>query len=240
LVEIRELKKRFGALKALDGVSLAIRPGEITSIVGPNAAGKSTLLKCIVGLVRPDAGEIVIDDVALNGDWAYRGRIGYVPQAPHFPEGLSAEELLCFLARVRGSSPRDGRLLSELFELGPAMRRPLRELSGGTRQKISIVAAAMFDPPILVMDEPTVGLDPVAARRQKQWLRTEKTRGKTVILASHVMAELEELSDRVAFMLDGRVYFDGPPARALANTGESTLEAAIANMIEARQTCASC
>jgi Cu-processing system ATP-binding protein len=240
LVEVRGLKKRFGALVALDGVSLGIRPGEITSIVGPNAAGKSTLLKCIVGLVRPDAGEIVMDGTAVNGDWTYRGRIGYVPQTPRFPEAMSGEELLGFLAGVRGSSPPDGRALSELFELGPAMRRPLRELSGGTRQKISIVAAAIFDPPIFVMDEPTVGLDPVAARRQKQWLRAEKMRGKTMILASHVMAELEELSDRVAFMLDGRVYFDGPPAQALARTGERTLEAAIANMIEARQKCANC
>ena len=240
MVEVRDLRKRFGALTALDGISLAIRPGEITSVVGPNAAGKSTLLKCVVGLVHPDAGEILIDGTVVNGDWLYRDKIGYAPQTPRFPETLSAKDLLAFLTSVRGVPARNGNRLVELFGLEPAMRRPLRYLSGGTRQKISLVIATMFDPKILVMDEPTVGLDPLSSRRQKQWLREERERGKTVILASHLMAELEELSDRLVFLLDGRVYFDGAPARALAATGERTLEAAIAKMMEDGSTCAEC
>jgi Cu-processing system ATP-binding protein len=232
VVEIRELRKRFGALTALDGVSLAIRPGEITSIVGPNAAGKSTLLKCIMGLVHPDSGEVLLDNRVVNGAWDYRRRIGYVPQTPHFPEGLTTGELLAFVKDIRGIHPASDRSLVELFGLGPAMRRPLRQLSGGTRQKVSMVVGTMFDPEILVMDEPTAGLDPLSIRRQKQWLGAERARGKTVIVASHAMVELEELSDRMVFMLDGRVYFDGAPARARAETGEPTLERAIAKMME--------
>lgn len=240
MVEVRELRKRFGALTALDGISLAIGPGQLTSIVGPNAAGKSTLLKCIVGLVHPDAGEILIDGTVVNGDWRYRHKIGYVPQTPRFPEALSARELLAFLTNVRGVPARNGRRLVELFGLESAMSRPLRDLSGGTRQKISLVIATMFDPEILVMDEPTVGLDPLASRRQRQWLREERACGKTVIVASHLMAELEELSDRVVFLLDGRVYFNGAPAQARAATGERTLEGAIAKMMEDGSTCARC
>jgi Cu-processing system ATP-binding protein len=241
VVEIRDLRKRFGALTALDGVSLTIRPGEITYVVGPNAAGKSTLLKCMVGLVHPDAGRIAIDGTVVNGGWRYRNRIGYVAQSPRFPEAASPRELITFLADLRGTSARNGSHLAELFGLGPAMNRPLRYLSGGTRQKISLVLAAMFDPEILVMDEPTVGLDPLASRRHKQWLCEERARGKTVIVASHLMAELEELADRLVFMLDGRIYFDGPPSQALEAGGERTLEAAIAKMMEeGAAACAAC
>lgn len=241
MVEIRHLRKRFGALTALDGLSLAIRPGEITSIVGPNAAGKSTLLKCMVGLIRPDAGEILIDGIVVNGDWAYRNKIGYVPQTPRFPESLCPRELLAFLSKLRGGAARNANRLIQLFGLESTMNRPLRYLSGGTRQKISLVIAAMFDPEILIMDEPTVGLDPLSSRRQKQWLREERARGKTVIVASHLMAELEELADRVVFLLEGRLYFDGAPARALATTGERTLEATIAKMMEdGSPPCAGC
>ncbi len=240
MVEIRDVRKRFGALIALDGLSLAIKPGEITSIVGPNAAGKSTLLKCMLGLIHPDAGEILIDGSVVNGGWRYRKKIGYVPQTPRFPEAFCAKELLAFLTDLRGLEPRNESRLIELFGLESTMNRPLHYLSGGTRQKISLVIAAMFDPEILLMDEPTVGLDPLSSRRQKQWLREERARGKTIIVASHLMAELEELADRVIFLLDGRVYFDGPPARALATTGERTLEATIAKMMEDRQPCTAC
>ncbi|HVB59480.1 MAG TPA: ABC transporter ATP-binding protein [Candidatus Acidoferrales bacterium] len=240
MVEIRDLRKRFGALTALDGISLAIKPGEITSIVGPNAAGKSTLLKCVVGLIRPDAGEILIDGAVINGDWDYRNKIGYVPQTPRFPEALCARELLAFLSNLRGVAAHHENSLIERFGLESAMSRPLRYLSGGTRQKISLVIAAVFDPKILVMDEPTVGLDPLSSRRQRQWLREERARGKTIIVASHLMAELEDLVDRVIFLLDGRVYFDGAPARALATTGERTLEATIAKMMEDGLPCAEC
>lgn len=238
MVEIRDLRKRFGALTALDGVSLTVRPGEITYVVGPNAAGKSTLLKCMVGLVHPDAGQIAIDGAGVNGDWRYRNKLGYVAQSPRFPEASSPAELLAFLADLRGVSARGGSRLAELLGLGPVMHRQLRYLSGGTRQKINLVLAAMFDPEILVMDEPTVGLDPLASRRHKQWLGEERARGKTIIVASHLMAELEELADRLVFLLDGRVYFDGAPAQALAAGGEPTLEAAIAKMMEDGPTCA--
>jgi len=232
VVEVRDLRKRFGALTVLDGITIGFRPGEITAVVGANGAGKSTLLKCIVRLVRPDAGEIRIDGVAIDGDGRYRARVGYVPQIPRFPEALAAAELLDFLAEIRAVAPRNSHRLIELFALEPFMHLPLRHLSGGTRQKISMLIAAAFDPEILVMDEPTVGLDPLTARGQKQWLVTQKSNGRTIIMASHVMAEVEEFADRVIFLLDSHVYFDGAPVEALAGSGERTLENAIAKMME--------
>ena len=240
MVEIRDLRKRFGALNVLDGITLTIRPSEITSIVGPNAAGKSTLLKCIMGLIKPDAGEILIDRTVINGGWNYRNKIGYVAQTPCFPESLCARELLVFLSRLRGVAAQNETSLIELFGLESAMSMPLDHLSGGTRQKVSLMIAAMFDPQILMMDEPTVGLDPLSSRRQKQWLRDERACGKTIIVASHLMDEVEELADRVIFLLGGRVYFDGAPAWALATSGERTLEGAIAKMIEGGLPCATC
>jgi len=240
VVEIRDLKKRFGALTAFDGITVAFRPGEITSVVGPNGTGKSTLLKCIVGLVRPNSGEITIDGTIVGRDWRYRERVGYVPQSPRFPEALSANELLNFLSDLRGVRAVNSHRLIDLFDLKPVMSRPLRHLSGGTRQKISILVGTVFDPEILVMDEPMVGLDPLAARRQKQWLLEQRSNGRTIIMASHVMAEVEAFADRVTFLLDGRVYFDGAPAAALVSSGERTLENAIAKMMETGSACARC
>jgi Cu-processing system ATP-binding protein len=237
VVEIAGLKKRFGSIRALDGISLAIKPGEITAVVGPNAAGKSTLLRCIVGLVYPDAGEIRIDGLSINGDWRCRRRLGYVAQTAHFPESLSVRELFAFIRDIRGADSGDGKELIGLFGLEGALDRPVRQLSGGTRQKISIVLATMFDPEILIMDEPTAGLDPLSSQRQKKWLERERARGKTILVASHIIAEVEELSDRVIFLLDGKVYFDGAPGEAARLTGERTLERAIAAMMEQRSSC---
>jgi len=232
VVEVANVKKRFGSVSALNGITVTIRRGQITSVVGPNAAGKSTFLKCLVGLVRPDSGEIRVGGHDVNRDWRWRRLVGYVPQAVHFPENLSPRELFAFFRKLRGTPGADGRELIELLNLEASLDRPVRQLSGGTRQKVNIALAAMFDPEILIMDEPTVGLDPLTSQRQKRWLERERARDKTIILASHVIAEVEELSDRVIFLLEGRVYFDGAPREAIQMTGQPTLERAIAAMME--------
>jgi len=232
MITIRGLRKSFGALEALKGIDLTIEPGRVTAIVGPNAAGKTTLMKSLVGLVIPDAGDIRVDGVATRNSWAYRERIGYMPQTARFPENLSLAELLALVKDLRGTPARFEDELLRLFELQGARDRPLRVLSGGTRQRISAVLALMFDSDVLILDEPTVGLDPLSSRRCKDRLAAERKRGKTIILSSHVMSDLEELSERVVFLAEGQVYFDGTLEEIRQRTAEPTLERAIARMME--------
>jgi Cu-processing system ATP-binding protein len=232
MIGIRRLEKSFGPLEVLKGIDLRIRPGQVTSLVGPNAAGKTTLIKCVVGLVIPDAGEILVDGIPVRGAWAYREKIGYMAQVARFPEHLTFAEVLRLVKDLRARPAKDEALLLGLFDLRGILDRPLRVLSGGTRQKVNLVLAMMWDPEILILDEPTVGLDPLAARRQKDRILDERARGKTVVLASHAMSEIEELSDRVVFLLEGRVYFDGTPDELRGRAGEATLERAIARILE--------
>lgn len=232
MIEIRGLQKSFGGLHVLQGLDLTLAPGQATAIVGPNAAGKTTLMKCLVGLMIPDAGDICIDGTPVKGSWAYRRRLGYMPQTARFPENLTLSELLAFIKDLRGAPAPHERELLRLFELDGAGGRPLRVLSGGTRQKISALLSLMFDAEILILDEPTAGLDPLSSRRCKERLAAERACGKTIVLASHAMSDIEELSDRVVFLVEGRVFFDGTLEQIRTRTGEPTLERAIATLME--------
>ncbi|NUO64323.1 MAG: ABC transporter ATP-binding protein [Gemmatimonadaceae bacterium] len=235
MIEIAELAKRYGRRPVLQGVDLRITRGRITAIVGPNGAGKTTLIKTILGLSRADAGRIMLDGVQLDGGVDYRARIGYMPQIARFPENLTAAELLALLKDLRASTDRDRRALDEelidRFALGPQLDKPLRTLSGGTRQKVNAVTAFLFRPELLVLDEPTSGLDPVASSVLKDKIHAERRAGLTVVLTSHLMGEVDELADDLAFLLDGRVRFAGALEALKATTRQATLERAIAKLM---------
>ena len=233
MIEVRGLVKRYGKLPVLQGIDLSVRRGQVTAIVGPNGAGKTTLIKAVLGLARPDGGSILFDGVVLNGDPSYRARIGYMPQIARFPENLSGAELLALLKDLRGggaASALDEELIDR-FRLAPQLDRPLRTLSGGTRQKVNAVMAFLFRPDLLILDEPTAGLDPVASSVLKDKIHAERRAGRTVVLTSHIMSELEELADDVAFLLDGSLRFAGPLADLKRSTRQSNLERAIAQMM---------
>jgi Cu-processing system ATP-binding protein len=239
MLEIHDLSKRFGSAPVLAGLTLAFRPGRVTAVVGPNGAGKTTLIKSILGLVRPDAGEIRLGGVPVGGSHGedHRRRIGYMPQIARFPENLTARELLALVAEVRagsagatGDASLDDELLTR-FALEPHLDKPLRALSGGTRQKVNAVLAFRFRPEVLILDEPTAGLDPASSAVLKDKIVAERSRGRSVILTSHVMSELEELADDVAFLLDGRVAFAGAVADLLAATRQPRLERAVAQLM---------
>jgi Cu-processing system ATP-binding protein len=224
------LRKRFGAVEVLRGLDLRIAPGRITAIVGPNGAGKTTFIKTLLGLARPDEGVLTFDGAPVAGDDAYRARIGYMPQIARYPENLTAGALLAFLRDLRGNPPVDERLL-EQFGLADALGRPLRVLSGGTRQKINATAAFLFSPECYILDEPTAGLDPVAAGTLKRRILEERAAGRTVILTSHVMSEIDELADDVIYLVEGRVGFSGGIAALKRWTGEEQLERAVAELM---------
>ena len=235
MIEISGLVKRYGKLPVLQGVDLHVGSGRVTAVVGPNGAGKTTLIKAVLGLSRPDGGRIVVDGVVLNGDVDYRARIGYMPQIARFPENLSAAELLALLKDLRREDGGDISLLDEelidRFQLGPQLAKPLRTLSGGTRQKVNAAMAFLFRPDLLVLDEPTAGLDPVASSVLKDKILAERAAGRTFVLTSHIMSELEELADDVAFLLEGRVRFAGPLDDLKRVTRQASLERAVAQMM---------
>ncbi|HTL04707.1 MAG TPA: ABC transporter ATP-binding protein [Gemmatimonadales bacterium] len=233
-VVLGQVRKRFGRLEVLRGIDDSIAPGRITALVGPNAAGKTTLIKLILGLVHPEPGSLIeVDGIAVNGDPSYRRRIGYMPQAACFPEQLTGRELLQLLTGLRGQREGLDEELLQRFRLAASLDRPVRTLSGGTRQKLNAAVAFLFRPSLLILDEPTAGLDPVAAGILKEKVLRAPGEGTTVLLTSHLMSEVEELAQDLRFLLDGSIAFRGTIAALLAESGEPRLERAMARLLEA-------
>lgn len=231
MVTIEQVKKRFAKLEVLKGISATFEAGKITAIVGPNASGKTTLMKCLLGLVLPDSGTVTIDGQNVK-DAKTRNHIGYMPQKTQFPDNLRVQELLSWIEDLRGQRSSVREELTHYFELKPHLQKSLRTLSGGTRQKVSAVLALMFNSSVLLFDEPTAGLDPLASSRLKDLILKQKSQGKTILLTSHVMSELEELADEVLFLLDGTIVFRGTLDDIRKRSGEARLERAIAKLMQ--------
>ena len=231
VVSTSGVTKRFGRVQALRNVNLTIRAGRVTAILGPNGAGKSTLIKLLLGLARPDRGSLAVQGQAVGRDPAYRAHLGYMPQHPLFPENLTGREVVRLLRDLRRDAVPEDDELFEAFGLAAELDRPVRTLSGGTRQKLNAAVAFMFHPALLVLDEPTAGLDPVAYGVLKAKILRCRRAGVSVILVSHVLSELEELVDDVVFLLDGEVAFQGTLRQLKEATGESRLERAIAGLM---------
>ena len=232
VVSTSGVTKRFGRVQALRGVDLAVKAGRVTAILGPNGAGKSTLIKLLLGLTRADAGSLAVQGREVGRDPAYRAHLGYMPQHPHFPENLTGREVVRLLRDLRDDAVPEDDELFDAFGLATELDRPVRTLSGGTRQKLNAAVAFMFRPALLILDEPTAGLDPVASGVLKAKILRVRHAGASVILVSHVLSELEELVDDVVFLLDGAVEFQGSLRRLKEVTGEGRLERAIARLMQ--------
>jgi len=227
---VRNLHKAYGKNEVLKGIDLDLPDGRITAVLGPNGSGKTTLIKSILGMVIGQEGEIIVGGKNIKGDWLYRRDIGYLPQIARFPENLKLRELIKMVKDIRNQPASDTELIS-LFGLEPYLGKPLRYLSGGTRQKVNILIAFMFDCHYLVLDEPTVGLDPLALIRFKDLLISKKEAGKAILLTTHIVSLVEELADEVIFILEGKIYFHGKIEDLKAQSSEPNLERAIAGIL---------
>jgi ABC-2 type transport system ATP-binding protein len=206
MIQIQRLYKSFDELMVLNDVSLDIQSGTVTALLGPNASGKSTLIKCILGLVNPDRGRILIDDASIAGRWHYRDKVGYMPQIARFPENLTVDELFSMIRDLRVDAPDVDIELFARYELGAIAKKRLGTLSGGTRQKIIAALAFLFSPRILILDEPTVGLDPNQIREIRALIR-ELSGSHSVILSTHILPEVEAVCDRVQIMHRGSIVY---------------------------------
>jgi len=232
MIDVRHLQKSFGPLQALNDLSVRLDSGRAVSLLGPNGSGKTTFLKCLLGLVVPDSGEICFNGKPIRNDWAYREQVGYMPQFGRYPDQLKIRQVFAMMKDLRkNSAPRLDEELIDAFGLLPLLDKPMRSLSGGTRQKVSACLAFLFDPPVLILDEPTAGLDPLAAERLKAKIQREKERGKLILLTSHILSDLDELTTDLMYLQDGRLQFFQPIGWLKTRTGEEKLGRAIARLM---------
>lgn len=229
MIHFKDIEKTFGRRAVLKGVTAELDAAGIYAILGPNGSGKTTLIKCLMGLVKPSSGTLEFMHQPIKGD-AYRKQIAYLPQIARFPENLKMLEFLSLIETIRGKGTRKDELL-DYFDLHDHKKQPLRQLSGGTRQKINLTAALMYDTKTIVLDEPTIGLDPVALLRLKDFIRAERKRGKIILITTHVMDLVQELADQIIFILEGKVHYQGDAQQLAAQTGTGDVEHAIAHLL---------
>jgi Cu-processing system ATP-binding protein len=209
--QLERAVKRYQDVEAVREVTLALRSGEAVALVGANGAGKTTLMKLILGLVRPSAGSVRLlgTDPASRRGTAMRRQVGFLPESVVFDGALSGREILAFFARLKGLSADAGMPLLERLGLGPAAGRRLSTYSKGMRQRVGLAQAFMGEPRLLLLDEPTTGLDPELRRDFYRLVQEAQTAGAAILLSSHALAELEGAADRLALMDGGRLVACG-------------------------------
>ena len=182
-------------------------------------------------MVIPEEGTIYYDNLSISGSCEYRKNISYLPQIARFPENLTGRELIAMIKDIRKTESHEQELI-DLFELEKHLDKNLKHLSGGTKQKINTVIALMFDSKIIILDEPTAGLDPISLIRFKTLLMKLRSEGKIIIITTHVIDLVEKIADRIIFLLEGETYFNGSVNELIAGQDSSNLEEAIANILE--------
>ncbi|MDX2227013.1 MAG: ABC transporter ATP-binding protein [Verrucomicrobiae bacterium] len=228
MILLENLTKRFGDLTAVNDLTLEVRPGEFFVVLGPNAAGKTTTIKMMAGLIRPDQGRAVVGGFDIQKQPVEARKImSYVPDFPFMYEKLTPTEFIRFVGDLfgvpRGSIEEKSEEMIAYFNLGEYRHELIENLSHGTRQRVAIAAALLHDPKVFVIDEPMVGLDPKHARLVKDILRKRtRERGMTVFLSTHQLSMAEELADRIGIIHRGRLLALGTPAEILSRSGSDT------------------
>jgi len=235
MISIKNIEKKFGKLIALDNISIFLNSGKSYALIGPNGSGKTTLIKCLLGLVVPSKGEISIDSQSINKEWKYRDKIGYMPQIGRYPDNMKIGQLFDMMKNIRADVNKTDDELIEAFQLYKLFDKRMHSLSGGTRQKVSACLAFLFHPPILILDEPTAGLDPLAAEILKEKTLHEKRMGKLLIITSHILSDLEELTNEMIYLKDGIVQYNNSIDALKDETKETKLNKAVATLIKQKE-----
>ncbi len=231
MIIANNINKKFGKLQVLDNVSVACNRNQCIGLIGPNGSGKTTFIKCILGMVVCDTGFITFKEKNINKEWNYRNDIGYMPQIGRYPDNMMIGQLFDMMKDIRSYHHNLDEELIEQFELTNIFHKRMRTLSGGTRQKVSAALAFLFDPSVLILDEPTAGLDPVSSEILKGKIIKEKTNGKLIIISSHILSELDDMVTEVMYMEFGSLRFHKKIEALREDTGETKLSKVIASLM---------
>lgn len=236
MIEVRNLERRFGDVVAVDGVSFTAGDGRITGLLGPNGAGKTTTLRTLYGLLRPDAGEVAVDGTdAVADPLGVQRRIGVLPDAHGLYVRLTVREHLRYVGELHGLDPAaiasSIERLVERLDMGEIIDRRVEGFSTGERMKVAVGRALVHDPPNLLLDEPTRGLDVMSTRAMRDLIRQLRADGKCVLFSSHVMQEVSALCDEIVIVARGKVVAHGTPAELCQRAGEDDLEEAFVRII---------
>jgi Cu-processing system ATP-binding protein len=235
MIRIQNIQKQFKKLVALNDITVEFASGQVVALIGPNGSGKTTLIKTILGLVRPDSGKIFFDNREINHEVDYRKNIGYMPQIGRYPDNMKIGQLFRMIKNLRNDENKIDEELFYQFKLDTILDKSMRSLSGGTRQKVSAALAFLFDPQILILDEPTAGLDPLSSEILKAKIAGEKSKGKLILITSHILSDLEDLTTDVMYLQEGKLMFFKGLEELQSETGEQRLAKAIAQLMKRHQ-----
>jgi len=206
MIDIENLSKYYGKVRGVDGISLEVKEGEVMAFLGPNGAGKTTTIKCILGLIKPTKGRITVKGMEIGkNEKEIKRLIGYLPQRISFPENMTGYEILKLFSRIRGIQKDRVEQILSIVGLSADSRRKVTEYSGGMIQRLGIAVALLSDPHILILDEPTISLDPEGAYQIKRLIFDLNKSGKTIVLSTHILGDIEELADRIAIFHRGKL-----------------------------------
>ncbi|MBJ2126824.1 ABC transporter ATP-binding protein [Flavobacterium sp. IB48] len=235
MITLKNINKKFGRLQVLQDVNLEFKAGECIALIGPNGCGKTTLIKSILGMVLPDSGDILLHEESILKKFEYRNTIGYMPQIGRYPDNMTISQIIEMIKQIRNSKKELDEDLIKAFKLDKMSDKQMRTLSGGTTQKVSATLAFLFNPDVLILDEPTAGLDPLAAEILKEKIIKEKNKGKLILITSHLLSELDDMITQIIFMQDGKVHFHKTIKDLLESTGENKISKSIATILKEKQ-----
>jgi Cu-processing system ATP-binding protein len=233
MISAKNITKTFGKLKALNDISITCSEGHTVSLIGPNSSGKTTFIKCLLGMVLPDSGKIYYNDHEIKKDCQYRSHIGYMPQIGRYPDNMTIAQIFDMMLDLRKKTwQQSDTELIESLGLSEILDKRMRTLSGGTRQKVSASLAFLFHPQVLILDEPTAGLDPVSSEILKEKIRKEKELGKLILITSHILSDLDDLVTEIIYLQEGNLVFHKNIAQLRDDTGQQKLSRAIAHVMK--------